>query len=65
MITRVIIDAGKLTLGKHIHVQGWRQITVGIARRKFATAEANLLIEDGRDDEETDPALGSMSDAIH
>ncbi|KAJ5117450.1 DNA helicase recq5 [Penicillium atrosanguineum] len=65
VITRVVVDAGKLTLGKHIHVQGWRQITVGIARRKFANAEANLLIEDGGDNEETDPALGSMSDAIH
>ncbi|KAJ5465272.1 ATP-dependent DNA helicase [Penicillium daleae] len=64
-MTRVIVDAGKLTLGKHIHVQSWRQITVGIARRKFARAEANLLIEDGGDDEEADPALGSMSDGLH
>jgi hypothetical protein len=44
VMTRVV-DAGKLILGNHIHVQDWRQITVGIARRKFASAEANLLIE--------------------
>jgi hypothetical protein len=38
---------------------------VGIAQQKFATAEANLLIEDSGDDKETDPVLGSMSDAIY
>lgn len=65
VMTRAVVDAGKLTLGKHIHVQGWRQITVGIARWKFASAEANLLIEEAGDDEETDPALGSMLDAIY
>jgi hypothetical protein len=38
---------------------------VGIARRKFAAVEANLLIEERDDGEETDPARGSMSDALH
>lgn len=66
-MTRVIVEAGKLVLGKHIHVQAWRQITVGIARRKFAEIDANLLIEEaaGEDGDETDAVQGSMSDALH
>ena len=66
-MTRVIVKAGKLVLGKHIHIQAWRQITVGIARRKFANIDANLLIEEaaGEDGDETDAVQGSMSDALH
>jgi superfamily II DNA helicase RecQ len=66
-MTRVVVDTGKLILGKHIHVRAWRQITIGIARRKFAAAEANLLIEEGEgvDDEDPDSVMGSMSAALH
>jgi hypothetical protein len=64
-MTRVVVATGKRILGKEIHVRAWRQITVGIAREKFKTSEANLLVEEGGDDDETDPALGSMSDAFH
>lgn len=64
-MTRVVVNTGRRILGKHIHIQAWRQVTVGIARRKFTQAEANLLIEAARDYEETDPALGSMTDALH
>ncbi|RHZ43201.1 uncharacterized protein CDV56_101253 [Aspergillus thermomutatus] len=66
-MTRVVVNTGKLILGKHIHVQAWRQITVGIARRKFAATEANLLIEEGEgvDDEDPHSMLGSMSDVLH
>jgi hypothetical protein len=63
----VIVEAGKLVLGKHIHVQAWRQITVGIARRKFADVDAKLLIEAaaGEDGDEADAVQASMSDALH
>lgn len=66
-MTKIVVNTGKRILGKHIHIQAWRQITVGIARRKFAAAAANMLIEEGEgvEDEETDPALGSMVDALH
>lgn len=67
-MTRTVVNMGKRILGKRIHVQAWRQITVGIARRKFAAPEANMLIEEGGgvdEEEETDPALGSMQDALH
>ena len=66
-MTKIIVNAGKRIAGKHIHVQAWRQITVGIARRKFTASEANILIEEGEgvEDEKTDPALGSMLDALH
>ncbi|KAJ5117445.1 DNA helicase [Penicillium atrosanguineum] len=67
-MTRVIVEAGKLILGKHIHIQAWRQITVGIARRKFADVDTKVLIEEaaaGEDSEETDAVQGSMSDALH
>lgn len=66
-MTRVIVKAGQLILGKRIHIQAWRQITVGIARRKFAAIDANLLIEEaaGEDGDETDAVQGSMSDALH
>jgi hypothetical protein len=66
-MTRVVVHTRKLILGKHIHVQAWRQITIGIAQQKFAAAEANLLIEEGEgvDDEDPQSLLGSMSDALH
>jgi hypothetical protein len=66
-MTRVIVNTGKLILGKHIHVQAWCQITIGIARRKFAATEANLLIDEGEgvDDDDPHSMLGSMSDALH
>jgi hypothetical protein len=66
-MTQVIVNTGKLILGKHIHVQAWRQITISIARRKFAATEANLLIEEGEGVNNDDPhsMLGSMSDALH
>jgi superfamily II DNA helicase RecQ len=67
-MTKIVANAGKLSIGKHIHIQAWRQITVGIARRKFTVSEANLLIEEGEgvdDEEAANPALGSMRDALH
>lgn len=66
-MTRVIVEAGKLILGKHIHIQAWRQITVGIARRKFADVDTKVLIEEaaGEDGEEPDAVQGSMPDALH
>jgi hypothetical protein len=58
-----VVDAGKLALGKHIHIQAWRQITIGIARRKFTAIEANLPIEEreGADRDETDAAVAADS----
>ncbi|KAF9882608.1 hypothetical protein FE257_005966 [Aspergillus nanangensis] len=47
IMTRVVVETGKQHLGKHIHIQAWRHITIGIARRKFTAPEANLLIEEG------------------
>jgi hypothetical protein len=66
-MTWVIINTGKLILGKHIHVQAWRQITIGIAWWKFAATKANLLIEEGEGVDDNNPysMLGSMSDALH
>jgi hypothetical protein len=46
-MSRVVIDTGKRILAKKIHVQAWRQITVGIARKKFSSAVANLLTGEG------------------
>jgi len=65
-MTRVIVQTGKQLLGKQIHIQAWRQITIGIARRKFAAPEANMLIEEGEGvEEEEDPILGSLIEAMH
>lgn len=65
-MTRVIVQTGKQLLGKQIHIQAWRQITIGIARRKLAAPEANMLIEEGEGvDEEEDPILGSLTEAMH
>jgi hypothetical protein len=65
VVTQIVVGAGKLILGKKIHIRAWRQITIGIAIQKFTIAAANLLTDEGGDDEETDPALGSMSDVFH
>ncbi|KAL4935814.1 hypothetical protein BDV06DRAFT_228463 [Aspergillus oleicola] len=68
-MTRIVVQTGKQLLGKHIHIQAWRQITIGIARRKFAVAHANLLLEEGEgveeEEEAEDPVLGSLMEAMH
>ncbi|KAG2179710.1 hypothetical protein INT44_006558 [Umbelopsis vinacea] len=64
-MTQIVVGAGELILGKKIDVRAWRQITIGIAIQKFKMTEANKMIDEGGDDKEMDPALGSMSDVLH
>lgn len=65
-MTRIVVQTGKQHLGKHIYIQAWQQITIGITRRMFAAAEANLLIKEGEGvDEEEDPIISSLIEAIH
>jgi hypothetical protein len=64
-MTQIVVGAGELILGKKIDVRAWRQITIGIAIQKFKMTEAKKMIDEGGDDEEMDPAFGSMSDVLH
>jgi hypothetical protein len=59
-LTQIVVDAGDRILGKHIHDQIWRQITMAITQRKFTSDEANLLIEEGGDGDNTDAVLATM-----
>ena len=65
-LTKAVTQAGQQILGKRIHIRAWRQITVGIAIKKFGTL-ASLFIEGSidEDDNATEEHDGSMAAAFH
>ncbi|EED11930.1 DNA helicase hus2, putative [Talaromyces stipitatus ATCC 10500] len=65
-LTWTVIRTGEQILGKKIHIRAWRQITVGIAIKKFRTL-ASQFIEDSLDNEDDliEDHNGSMAAVFH
>ncbi|KUL81288.1 hypothetical protein ZTR_09156, partial [Talaromyces verruculosus] len=65
-LTQAVTQAGQQILGKRIHVRAWRQITVGIAIKKFGTL-ASQFIEGSidEDDHAAEEHDGSMAAVFH
>ncbi|EED17281.1 DNA helicase, putative [Talaromyces stipitatus ATCC 10500] len=65
-LTQTVIRTGEQILGKKIHIRAWRQITIGIAIKKFGTL-ASQFIEDSLDNEDdlTEDHSGSMAAVFH
>ncbi|EED12076.1 hypothetical protein TSTA_001470 [Talaromyces stipitatus ATCC 10500] len=61
-----MIRTGEQILGKKFHIRAWRQITVGIAIKKFGTL-ASQFIEDSLDNEDDliEDHSGSMTAVFH
>ena len=65
-LTQAVIRAGQQILGKRIHVRAWRQITVGIAIKKFGTLASQFVEGSIDEDHESHEAHdGSMAAVFH
>ena len=67
-MSQAMVRESSLVLGVKINVSAWRQISVGIALKKFGGVDASAGLKQDQDDEEggtTQVSRGSMPDVFH
>lgn len=68
-VTETVVETGQRLLGKKIHIRAWRQLTVGIAIKKFSTGAASLWAKENDTQElgemEEGELEGSMAAVFH